>query len=121
QVLLNVVVNAAHAIGEKASEPEGGRAKGVIPISTAREADMVAVTIRDTGCGIPEESLDRIFDPFFTTKAVGKGTGQGLAIVHDIVVDKHGGTIDVDSAPGRGTAFTLRLPIEGTEDDRSRT
>jgi PAS domain S-box-containing protein len=120
QVLLNIIVNAAHAIGELGPQADGGHGKGVITITTAREADMVAVTIRDTGRGIPEENLHKVFDPFFTTKAVGKGTGQGLAIVHDIVVDKHGGTIDVDSAPGRGTAFTLRLPIEGTEDDRSR-
>ena len=69
------------------------------------------MTIRDTGAGIPEAIRDRVFDPFFTTKEVGKGTGQGLAIVRSVVVDKHGGTVRFDSAVGRGTTFELRLPV----------
>jgi len=67
--------------------------------------------VQDTGPGIPQEIRDRVFDPFFTTKDVGQGSGQGLAIVHSIVVDGHGGTIGFHSEMGRGTTFILRLPI----------
>jgi signal transduction histidine kinase len=75
------------------------------------KSSTVEVAIRDTGCGVPEAIRDRIFDPFFTTKPVGKGTGQGLAIAHDVVVNKHGGAIAVEDNPGGGTAFILRLPL----------
>ena len=70
------------------------------------------IRITDSGCGIPKENLNKVFDPFFTTKEVGKGTGQGLAIVHDIVVEKHNGTIDIDSEVGVGTTFIVRLPVD---------
>jgi two-component system NtrC family sensor kinase len=72
---------------------------------------VVELTIADTGGGIAPENLERIFDLFFTTKPPGKGTGQGLAIAHAIVVKHHGGTIDVDSTPGTGTTFTITLPV----------
>ena len=65
----------------------------------------------DSGCGISKENLAKIFDPFFTTKEVGKGTGQGLTIAHDIVTNKHGGTLDVSSEEGIGTTFTITLPV----------
>ena len=65
----------------------------------------------DSGTGIPKEIRDRIFDPFFTTKEVGKGTGQGLAIAYSVVVDKHGGSIRLESAEGEGSTFTIRLPL----------
>ncbi|GFK95185.1 Sensor protein ZraS [Fundidesulfovibrio magnetotacticus] len=107
QALLNVVVNAAHAVSERF---HGSGAKGVIRISTARDGDWMEITVGDTGVGIPRENLERIFDPFFTTKEVGKGTGQGLAIVHS-VVSRHGGAIRLDSTPGEGTRFTLRFPL----------
>ncbi len=71
------------------------------------------IRISDNGCGVPPENLSKLFDPFFTTKEVGRGTGQGLAITHSIVVDKHGGEISVKSDVGIGTEFTLRLPIGG--------
>jgi two-component system NtrC family sensor kinase len=71
----------------------------------------VEIRIQDTGCGIPESIRERIFDPFFTTKSIGKGTGQGLAIAHDVIVKKHAGSIAVESAPGTGTTFVLRLPL----------
>ena len=109
QVLLNVIINAGHAIAD--SEKNGERGK--ITISTRPGREFVEITIADSGCGIPKENLTKVFDPFFTTKEVGKGTGQGLAIVHDIVVEKHGGTIDIDSEVGVGTKFTLRLPVAG--------
>ncbi len=107
QVLLNVIVNAAHAIGDSGHDGE----KGTIVITTRHDPPFAEVRIQDSGCGIPKENLDKIFDPFFTTKDVGKGTGQGLAIVHDIVVKKHGGTIDVESEEGKGTTFIIRFPL----------
>ena len=111
QVILNMVVNSAHAIAdahEKNPYPDG---KGKITIRTKHAGDRVEITISDSGCGIPTGAKLRIFDPFFTTKAVGKGTGQGLAIARSIIVDRHGGTITVDSEVGRGTTFTIRLPL----------
>jgi PAS domain S-box-containing protein len=110
QVILNILVNAAHAVS--AAMGEGALAKGTITVVTRRIEDWVEIRISDTGCGMPAKIINRIFDPFFTTKPVGKGTGQGLAIAHDVVVKKHGGTISVDSEPGVGTTFTLRLPLE---------
>lgn len=107
QVVLNLLVNAAHAIGETFD----GTEKGKIRIGTRREAGDAVIEIEDNGCGIPDGHLHKIYDPFFTTKEVGKGTGQGLAIAHRIIVDHHGGSIRVASAVGKGTRFTIRLPI----------
>jgi PAS domain S-box-containing protein len=109
QVFLNLVVNASHAI-EDAARPTG---TGEIKIVTSQSDDRVVIRISDNGCGIPTENLSKLFDPFFTTKEVGRGTGQGLAIAHSIVVDKHGGELSVKSVPGEGTEFTLWLPIDG--------
>ncbi len=110
QVILNLLVNAAHAIGEKLKEnPE--ITKGSIKISTRRRDDWVEIRITDTGTGIPEDARDRIFEPFFTTKEVGKGTGQGLTIARNVVVDKHQGTIDFETEAGKGTTFIIRLPL----------
>lgn len=111
QVVLNLVVNAAHAIAE-AHEKRGETALGRIGIKTRRdqEEDMIRLSITDNGTGMTEETRVRIFDPFFTTKAVGKGTGQGLAMAHNCVVGKHGGSIDVFSEVGVGTTFQLNLP-----------
>ncbi len=109
QVMLNMVVNAAHALAELHGEDD----KGSIRITTRLDApDWAVIEIADSGAGIPEDTQSRIFDPFFTTKDVGKGTGQGLAIARSVVVDKHGGTIGVESEVGRGTTFTIRLPLE---------
>jgi signal transduction histidine kinase len=112
QVILNLIVNAAHAIDAVA--PAETPAKGTITITTRRVDAWAEIGITDTGCGMPADMIPRIFDPFFTTKPVGKGTGQGLAIAHDVVVTKHGGTIAVASKQGVGTTFTLRLPLEET-------
>ncbi len=108
QVFLNIIVNAAHGIAD-ARQDDGG--KGTITIHTSHDDKCVEIRIADTGTGIPPEVRDRIFDPFFTTKDVGKGSGQGLAIAHN-VVHKHGGTIEVESEWGAGTTFVIRLPRE---------
>jgi len=112
QVILNIIVNAAHAIDERGSAGVADGRKGTIRVSTRRSGDWAEIAIADDGGGIPPEIQDRIFDPFFTTKPVGKGTGQGLAIAHDVIVSKHGGTIAVRSELGKGTTFILRLPLK---------
>lgn len=106
QAFLNLIVNAAHAIEEMVSSSGD---KGVIRIETRGGGEWVEIRIQDTGCGIPEPIQSRVFDPFFTTKVVGKGTGQGLSIVHSVVT-KHGGTIRFETKPGMGTCFIVRLP-----------
>jgi two-component system NtrC family sensor kinase len=111
QVFLNLIVNAAHAIHEAGRDANTGEIK----ISTALDGDGVIIRFRDNGCGVPPENLSKLYDPFFTTKEVGRGTGQGLAITHSIVVDKHGGHIGVTSGVGTGTEFTLRLPVAGRD------
>ncbi|EFL51958.1 PAS/PAC sensor signal transduction histidine kinase [Solidesulfovibrio fructosivorans JJ]] len=111
QALLNIIVNAAQAIEEKNA---GTGDKGVISVSAARQGNAVRIAIADTGTGIPETARARVFDPFFTTKPVGKGTGQGLAIVHAIMA-RHKAVVDFVSRPGQGTTFFLTLPLAGTE------
>jgi signal transduction histidine kinase len=112
-----MIVNAAHAITDVVGD--GGKGKGKIRVKTRADGDWAVVEISDSGSGMPAHVQQRIFEPFFTTKEVGKGTGQGLAIAHNVIVDKHGGTIKVTSSPGAGTTFTIRLPIGGvkTESD----
>ncbi|KHK04004.1 two-component system sensor histidine kinase NtrB [Desulfovibrio sp. TomC] len=107
QILLNIVVNAAQAVEEKFA-PTGR--KGHIAIRAAQSAGGVELVIADDGPGIPAAIRQRIFDPFFTTKPVGKGTGQGLAIVHSLV-ERHKAGLEVLSKPGEGTSFVLRLPV----------
>jgi PAS domain S-box-containing protein len=109
QVILNLIVNAAHAIGGVVGD--GAKGKGTITVSTRSCGDSVEVRIADTGTGIPEKVRDRIFEPFFTTKEIGKGTGQGLAIVHSVIVDKHAGAISFETELGKGTTFIIRLPL----------
>jgi two-component system, NtrC family, sensor kinase len=109
QVFLNLIVNAAHAIKDSGKDVESGEIK----IRVTAEGSEAVIRVSDNGCGVPAENLSKIYDPFFTTKEVGRGTGQGLAISHSIVVDKHGGEISVASEVGVGTEFTVRLPIAG--------
>ncbi len=119
QVVLNLIVNAAHAIADVV---RGTPEKGLIRVSTRVRDGQVEIAIADSGKGIPVEVRSRIFDPFFTTKEVGKGTGQGLAIARTVVVDKHKGTLDFETETGKGTTFYIRLPIHGPEsrsDDES--
>lgn len=111
QVILNLIINAAHAIEDK-SKGNGDPQNNFIRISTALADKKVIIKVGDSGCGIPKENMTKIFDPFFTTKEVGKGTGQGLSISYDIVVKKHGGTLRVDSEVGKGTTFIIELPME---------
>jgi PAS domain S-box-containing protein len=111
QALLNLVVNAAHAITD-ALGPRS-RSQGTITITTRRVDSWAEVRVSDTGTGIPEAVQRRIFDPFFTTKPPGKGTGQGLAIARSVVVEKHRGSLEFETAVGKGTTFIIRVPLEG--------
>jgi len=111
QVILNLIVNAAHAIADVVRER--GPEKGLIKIQTRNCLEWAEIRVQDTGSGIPEGVRTRIFDPFFTTKEIGKGTGQGLAIARSVVVDKHGGTIHFETETGKGTTFVIRLPHDG--------
>jgi PAS domain S-box-containing protein len=105
QVIVNLVANAAHAIGE---------AHGTITVGLRTDGDVVRICVGDTGSGMDAATKARIFEPFFTTKQVGTGTGLGLAVVHGIV-KQHGGRIDVESAPGRGTRFDIVIPLKAAE------
>lgn len=113
QVFLNLLVNAAHAIGDVVKNTgERGR----IVVRSRAVEDSVEISISDTGGGIPEAVRGKIFDPFFTTKEVGRGTGQGLTLARAIVVEKHGGSLTFETETGRGTTFYVRLPVHGTRE-----
>jgi PAS domain S-box-containing protein len=109
QVVLNLVVNAAHAIADAKRSP----GKGLIKICTRLDGDFAEIRIQDNGTGIPKAIQDRIFDLFFTTKDVGKGSGQGLALARNIAVKKHDGSLTFETAEGQGTTFILRIPVGG--------
>ena len=108
-MLLNLIVNAAHAIND--ATDKGQKGKGTITLRTTVVDEWAEVRISDTGTGIPEAIRSQVFDPFFTTKGIGKGTGQGLAIAHSVIVEKHQGSIDFETEVGKGTTFILRLPL----------
>lgn len=117
QVILNMIVNSAQSIQEIVEQhPEQ---RGKITISTINKGDWILITIQDTGNGIPDSIKNRVFDPFFTTKGVGKGTGQGLYLAHNIIVNKHHGRISLESEKGKGTTFFVELPVgqEGNENE----
>ena len=114
QVVLNLAMNARDAM------PDGGEMTFIIKALDVRPEDCcrrpgakpgryVVLSVEDTGCGMSEATRGRIFDPFYTTKPPGKGTGMGLAMVYGIVKD-HGGWVELDSEPGRGTSFRVFLP-----------
>ena len=109
QVILNLIINAAHAIGDVVKE---GDEKGKITIKTHFDGVFAEIRITDTGTGIKPEHQSKIFDLFFTTKDVGKGTGQGLAFAHSVVCEKHEGAISFETELGKGTTFIVRLPIK---------
>lgn len=110
QVILHLIVNAAHAIAD--SSGKGSAGKGTITIGTRNLLDYAEIRVGDTGCGIPEKIQNRVFDPFFTTKEVGKGTGQGLAIARTIITETHKGSITFETQDGKGTTFIILLPME---------
>lgn len=109
QVFLNLIVNAAHAIADAGKDATSG----LIQVKTSHVGEEVAIMITDNGCGIPQAHIEKIFDPFFTTKEVGRGTGQGLALARTIVIDRHGGRVEVSSEVGKGSSFEIRIPIAG--------
>lgn len=104
QVILNLLINAAHAVRDSGK-------KGFIRVATYKNGDNVVLEIEDSGTGILPENLIKIFDPFFTTKKIGEGTGLGLSIAYDIIVNKHKGEIEVKSEFGKGTTFIINIPI----------
>jgi len=110
QVVLNLIVNAAHAISDAV---KGTERKGILAVRTWLEGQHIVISIGDTGTGIPEAVAHRVFEPFFTTKEVGKGTGQGLALAWAVVKEKHGGELTFETRVGKGTTFFIRLPIAG--------
>ena len=109
QVLLNLLINAADATADTQT-PD---APGQVTVRSRHAGDQVVIEISDTGPGIPDELRDRIYEPFFTTKPVGRGTGQGLALARNVIVERHGGTLGYASIPGQGTTFTITLPVSG--------
>lgn len=111
QVILNLVINASHAIASVVGD--GSKGRGLIRVVARVDGGMCEIRISDTGTGIAETHRNRVFDPFFTTKPVGRGTGQGLAIAYNVIVEKHGGTISFETEVGRGTTFIIRIPREG--------
>lgn len=118
QVFLNLLVNAAHAIGDVV---RSSGARGEICVRTRLNGADAVVSISDTGCGIPAEIVPRVFDPFFTTKDVGRGTGQGLAIARNIVVEKHGGRITFEPNVPQGTTFVVVLPVDPSKNGAAST
>ena len=113
QVVLNLLVNAAHAIGDRGTQ----EVKGRITVRTRVRGRYAEISVTDTGVGIPERIRDRIFEPFFTTREVGSGTGQGLALAHAVIVKKHQGRIWFETETGKGTAFFVHLPIDGAQSE----
>jgi PAS domain S-box-containing protein len=113
QVILNLIINAAHAIAD--SNGHHSSEKGTITISSGCDGNWAEIRISDTGPGIPEEIRHRIFDLFFTTKEPGRGTGQGLAIAHSVIVEKHKGILNLETDEGQGTTFVIRLPINSDQ------
>jgi signal transduction histidine kinase/CheY-like chemotaxis protein len=109
QVILNLLVNASHAISDVVKD---SGSLGKLMVRTRLDGDVVEISIADSGTGIPEAARDKIFDPFFTTKEIGKGTGQGLAMAHSVIVKKHSGTLRFETECGVGTTFFIRLPID---------
>ncbi|TAL09240.1 MAG: hypothetical protein EPO02_10765, partial [Nitrospirae bacterium] len=110
QVVLNLAINALHAMGNDGTLLIRTARTPVGQGSAAEGREMIELSVTDTGHGIPPEDLDKIFNPFFTTKEVGKGTGLGLTVVHGIVLE-HDGQIKVESETQRGTTFRILLPI----------
>ena len=113
QVILNLIVNAAHAIQDRKVEE-----MGLIKITTRElENNIAEIRVEDNGVGIPEEIKNKVYEPFFTTKEIGKGTGQGLAVIYNIVVKNHDGNIEFESEVGKGTTFIITIPIDEMDEE----
>jgi len=110
--ILNLIVNAAHAMRDKRAT---GGGRGVLRVATRATPGFVEITVGDTGGGIPLAIRERVFEPFFTTKPLGQGTGQGLSIARATIVERHHGTLEYDTELGKGTVFTISLPALGEE------
>jgi two-component system NtrC family sensor kinase len=108
QVILNLLVNASHAIADVVKDTG---TLGKLTVRSSVDGEHVEISIGDTGVGIPEAVQAKVFDPFFTTKEVGRGTGQGLAIARSVIVNKHGGSLRFETESDKGTTFFIRLPI----------
>jgi signal transduction histidine kinase len=117
QVILNLLINASQAIADVV---KGTDKLGTLTVRTRLVGDAVEISIGDTGTGIPEDVRSKIFDPFFTTKEIGKGTGQGLALAHNCIVQRHGGTLRFETECGKGSTFFIRLPINATIDNETQ-
>ena len=110
RVLLNLISNGFYAATKRKTEANGGDYEPVLAAVTRNLGDRVEIRIRDNGTGIPPEVKEKMFNPFFTTKPAGEGTGLGLSLSHDIIVKQHGGSIEVDTQPGKFTEFRIILP-----------
>jgi signal transduction histidine kinase len=113
RALLNLISNGFYAATKRKAEANGGNYEPTLSATTKNLGDSVEITIRDNGTGIPPELREKLFSPFFTTKPAGEGTGLGLSISHDIIVNQHGGSIEVDTQPGAFTEFRIVLPRAG--------
>jgi signal transduction histidine kinase len=116
RVLLNLISNGFYAVAKRGSEI-GSEFEPALSASTHSRGEYVEIRIRDNGAGIPPEVKEKMFNPFFTTKPPGEGTGLGLSMSHDIIVKQHGGTINVETAPGEFTEFTILLPRRSSFSD----
>jgi two-component system, NtrC family, sensor kinase len=121
RVFLNLFSNGFYAANKRQHEGDDPQFKPTLKVATHEAGEMVEITVRDNGTGIPPEIRDRLFQPFFTTKPTGEGTGLGLSISYDIITQQHGGTITVDSEPGAYTEFTIRLPRQQSLATAGRT
>jgi signal transduction histidine kinase len=110
RVFLNLINNGFYAATKRRRDAAGLDSRPTLTVTTRDCSDLVEVTVRDNGTGIPPEIRDKLFQPFFTTKPTGEGTGLGLSISYDIITQQHGGSIEVESEPGLYTEFTIRLP-----------
>jgi signal transduction histidine kinase len=115
QVLLNIFSNGAQAMQEVSEKNSDYIPRFILRLSRESQTKMLRMEIEDNGPGMDEEIRKRIFEPFFTTKSVGVGTGLGLSVSYFIIVENHGGSMDVMSEPGKGTTFIIRLPLEKIE------
>ena len=113
RVLLNLISNGFYAATKRKAEADGGDYEPTLAAATKNLGDSVEIRIRDNGTGIPPEARAKLFNPFFTTKPAGEGTGLGLSISHDIIVEQHGGSIEVETQPGSFTEFRIVLPRKG--------